>query len=80
MSLLQIEIYPPYDGFKYWVVNFPQLAVGSQGETIGIAIDNAIEALQLWVEGCLELGTLNSILEKNGLGTSGFPLWLIPNP
>jgi len=67
-KILRMEISPPYEECKYWVVNFPQLAVGSQGETMGLAIDNAIEALQLWVEGCMELGTLDTVLEECGFG------------
>lgn len=65
---LQMEIFPPSEECRYWVVNFPQLAVGSQGETMGEAIDHAVEALQLWVEGCMELGNLDIVLEKCGFG------------
>ncbi|MBO4313949.1 MAG: hypothetical protein J5838_06600 [Desulfovibrio sp.] len=65
---LQMEIFPPTDECRDWVVNFPQLAVGSQGETMGLAIDHAVEALQLWVEGCMELGNLDVVLEECGFG------------
>lgn len=62
--LLHMEMYPPSEECRYWIVNFPQLAVGSQGETIGEAIDNAVAALHLWIDGCIELGTLDAVLEK----------------
>ena len=82
---LRMEIHPPCEGCEFWVVNFPQLAVGSQGETMGLAIDHAVEALQLWVEGCMELGTIDSVLEKCGFGDivkesikHDVPLGLIP--
>ncbi|MBQ9453019.1 MAG: hypothetical protein IJU65_06990 [Desulfovibrio sp.] len=65
---LRMEMYPPSEECGYWIVNFPQLAVGSQGETMGKAIDNAVAALQLWVDGCVELGTLDTVLEKCGFG------------
>lgn len=44
----------------------PALDVHSQGDTEKQALDNLIEALQLFVETCYEQGTLEQVLQAQG--------------
>lgn len=61
MLHLKAEITPP-DESGYWSVVFPELGVGSQGETLEKASANASEALFLWFEYCIKAGTLDQAL------------------
>lgn len=58
---LKAEITPP-DETGCWTVVFPDLGVGSQGETLKKAFANASEALSLWFEDCIENNVLNQAL------------------
>ena len=52
---------------KGYSVICPELNVASQGETFEEAIDNIIEAVELYIESAEELGTLEEVLEQLGL-------------
>ena len=64
---LQIEIAAPEKECPYWIVNFPNLFVGAQGETLAEAVQNGFVALKLWVDDCYERGTLDDALREGGL-------------
>ncbi|HET9767956.1 MAG TPA: type II toxin-antitoxin system HicB family antitoxin [Thermoanaerobaculia bacterium] len=49
-----------------WVAGFPRLDVYSQGDTIEEAKANASDALRLWVDSCLDRGTLGEALRDLG--------------
>jgi predicted RNase H-like HicB family nuclease len=49
-----------------WVAGFPRLDVYSQGDTADDAKENASEALRLWVDSCLDRGTLGEALRELG--------------
>ncbi len=51
---------------RVWVAGFPRLDVYSQGRTEEEAKENASEALRLWVESCLDRGTLGDALRELG--------------
>ena len=63
---LRTEITPP-DETGCWTVIFPEVNVGSQGETLEIASKNANIALSLWLESCIEAGQLEQALHECGL-------------
>ena len=63
---LRSEITPP-DATGCWTVIFPEINVGSQGETLEIASKNANIALSLWFESCIDAGTLEQALQESGL-------------
>ena len=63
---LRAEITPP-DETGCWTVIFPEVNVGSQGETLEIASKNANIALSLWLESCNEAGQLKQALLECGL-------------
>lgn len=63
---LRTEITPP-DETGCWTVIFPEVNVGSQGETLEIASKNANIALSLWLESCIEAGQLEQALQECGL-------------
>ena len=65
---LNIEIVPPKKDCPYWVVKFPNLFVGAQGETLAHAVQNGFAALKLWVDDCYERGILDAALIEGGLG------------
>jgi hypothetical protein len=46
------------------------LDLHSQGDTEAAAIANLREALQLFLEGCIEMGTLEQVLKDAGLHVS----------
>ena len=64
---LRMDIVPPTEDCPYWIVNFPNLFVGAQGETLGEAVQNGFVSLRLWVEDCRERGTLDEALCESGL-------------
>lgn len=51
---------------KWYYSSCPVLDVHSQGRTDKEAIDNLVEALQLFVETCFEQGTLGQVLREQG--------------
>lgn len=51
---------------KCVVAGCPPLDVFSQGDTEEAAKENIIEALQLFFETCIEMGTLESVLKECG--------------
>ena len=48
------------------------LDVASQGESIDEAVENAREAVELYLESAKELGIMDEVLEKLGLRESDF--------
>lgn len=54
---------PEGDG---WVAGFPRLDLYSQGDTVEEAKENAADALRLWVDSCLDRGTLGDALRELG--------------
>ncbi|MCY3835376.1 MAG: type II toxin-antitoxin system HicB family antitoxin [Anaerolineaceae bacterium] len=50
----------------YYISSCPPLDVLSQGDTEQEAIDNLEEALGLFLEGCYENGTLETVLKESG--------------
>lgn len=54
------------DGAKRWVAHCPALDVASQGKTREDAKRCLEEAIELWVESCLERGTLEAALREVG--------------
>lgn len=54
------------DGKNRWVTGCPKLDVHSQGRTEREAKASLKEAIELWVEDCLERGVLNAALLEAG--------------
>jgi predicted RNase H-like HicB family nuclease len=54
------------DGKSRWVTGCPKLDVFSQGRTENEAKESLKEAIGLWVEDCLERGTLEAALREVG--------------
>lgn len=52
---------------KIFYSSCPILDVHSQGDSEQVALNNLIEALQLFVETCYEQGTLGEVLRSHGL-------------
>ncbi|MBI2050492.1 MAG: type II toxin-antitoxin system HicB family antitoxin [Parcubacteria group bacterium] len=44
----------------------PQINVSSFGDTLPDARRSLQEAIDLWIEGCMEMGTLEQVLEEDG--------------
>jgi predicted RNase H-like HicB family nuclease len=44
----------------------PELNVSSYGESASIALDSLKEAVELFLEECLRMGTLDTVLEEAG--------------
>jgi predicted RNase H-like HicB family nuclease len=61
-----------------WVAGFPRLDVYSQGDTVEEAKANASDALRLWVDSCLDRGTLGEALRD--LGWHRYPDGSAPTP
>jgi predicted RNase H-like HicB family nuclease len=54
------------DGKNRWVTGCPKLDVYSQGRTEEEAKESLKEAIELWVEDCLERGVLDAALREVG--------------
>ncbi len=52
---------------RYWIASCPALDVHSQGGTKSKALENLREALELFLETCIEMGTLGEVLREAGL-------------
>ena len=75
---IEFRVKLPFEVFMeggYYISSCPPLAVLSQGDTEQEAIENLEEALELFLEGCYENGTLEAVLKENGFKkvTSGPP-------
>lgn len=55
---------------KWFLASCPVLDVFTQGDTREKARDNLIEALTLFLTSCIEMGTLNKVLNQCGFKTS----------
>jgi predicted RNase H-like HicB family nuclease len=55
---------------KWIIASCPALDVHSQGETEELATSNLREAIQLFLETCVEMGTLDRVLRDSGLRVS----------
>ncbi|MEO5335075.1 MAG: type II toxin-antitoxin system HicB family antitoxin [Magnetococcus sp. YQC-5] len=72
-TMLEIQISVALDIKKegnWFVAWSPVLDVSSQGRTENEAYENAQEALQLFLETCLAMGTLNQVLKARRLQPS----------
>lgn len=54
----------------------PEINVGSSGEDIEDAKHSLQEAVELWIEGCMEMGTLEQVLEEDGFARSFDGIWV----
>lgn len=64
---LRMELVPPVEDCPYWVINFPDLFVGAQSESMSEAVQNGFVALKLWVEDCRERGVLDEALRESAI-------------
>lgn len=55
---------------KWFIASCALLDVHSQGQSKEDAIHNLVEALQLFIESCLERGTLDQVLKECGFAPS----------
>lgn len=64
MADFRVEFLPPCksEGRTKWVAICPEIHVGSQGDTFDEAVAMVKEAVQVWIEFCLEQGTLHEAL------------------
>lgn len=62
---LKLDCFVRQDGQK-WISLCPGLNVASQGSTEEGAIHSLREAVEVWVESCLERGTLEKALQESG--------------
>ncbi|MDR2800431.1 MAG: type II toxin-antitoxin system HicB family antitoxin [Desulfovibrio sp.] len=51
---------------KYWIASCPELDLATQGETFERAESNLREAVTLFIESCLQRGTLEEVLRRAG--------------
>lgn len=69
VGLLRLEFRLPADvrkKGKIFVSQCPLLDVFSQGDTRGEALENLNEAVKLFLQSCLERGTLEQVLRESG--------------
>jgi len=57
----------------------PELQVSSFGDTLDDAEKSIKEALEIFFEGCEELGTINEVLEESGFVNVGDE-WILRQP
>ncbi len=60
---IKVEVYKEDD---LYVALCPSLNVSSFGETIEEAKKSLIEAVEIFIEECSEMGTLEEVLEESG--------------
>lgn len=60
---IRVEIFKEDD---VYVALSPELNISSFGETIYEAKESIKEAIELFLEECREMGTLNEVLEESG--------------
>jgi predicted RNase H-like HicB family nuclease len=60
---IKVEIFKEDD---IYVALCPSLNVSSFGETIEEAKKSLVEALEIFIEECSEMGTLDQVLEESG--------------
>lgn len=75
-SRIRFELTVPAEVRKdedHFVSFCPPLDVYSQGPSEEVALDNLIEALQLFVESCLARGTLDRVLKDCGFEPDAGP-------
>ncbi|MDR1490604.1 MAG: type II toxin-antitoxin system HicB family antitoxin [Desulfovibrio sp.] len=67
LSMMPLEVhFKPSDNKKYWIASCPDLDLATQGETFERAEQNLREAIMLFIESCLQRGTLDEILRQAG--------------
>jgi predicted RNase H-like HicB family nuclease len=54
----------------------PEINVGSSGRDIADAQRSLKEAIELWIEGCISMGTLEQVLEEDGFRREADGVWL----
>ena len=60
---IKVEVFREDD---LYVALCPQLNVSSFGETIEEAKKSLVEAVEIFIEECSEMGTLDEVLEESG--------------
>jgi predicted RNase H-like HicB family nuclease len=63
--MMPVEVHLKPSG-KWWIASAPELGVITQGETYAKAQANLKEALALFIQSCLERGTLDQVLREAG--------------
>lgn len=58
----------------------PELNVSSFGRTLDEARTRIEEAVELFLEGCIEIGSLEDVLEESGFVFSDDGIWRRPAP
>lgn len=53
----------------------PEINVGSSGSDIADAERSLKEAIELWLEGCIGMGTLEQVLEEDGFKREADGTW-----
>ena len=53
----------------------PEINVGSSGMNMEDAQRSLKEAVELWLEGCQEMGTLEQVLEEDGFKREADGIW-----
>ncbi len=68
MADFRVEFLPPdpTEMRSKWVALCPEINVGSQGDTFDEACSMIKEAVQAWIDDCLECGTLGEALRECG--------------
>lgn len=56
----------------------PEINVGSSGQDIADAERSLKEAVELWIEGCISMGTLEQVLEEDGFRREADGAWRHP--
>ncbi|OGY91688.1 MAG: hypothetical protein A3H70_01475 [Candidatus Komeilibacteria bacterium RIFCSPLOWO2_02_FULL_48_11] len=54
----------------------PEINVGSSGRDIVDAQRSLKEAIELWIEGCIEMGTLEQVLDEDGFSRKADGDWV----
>jgi predicted RNase H-like HicB family nuclease len=65
LNMMPVEVTFRPSG-KYWIGSCPSLDVNTQGESFERAQENLKEALALFIESCLNRGTLEEVLGRAG--------------
>ena len=60
---LLFEITPPTEGFPFWTASYPEIDLATQGETRQKALNNAAEALEMWLSSLAEDGILETEIQ-----------------
>ncbi len=65
VAMMPVEVNFKPSG-KYWIASCPDLDLVTQGESFERAESNLKEALMLFIESCMQRGTLEEVLRSAG--------------